>query len=204
MVKILSKSGDSLADTYDVEGSVAGIDQLETRELGIIHEMGHTVFSERLSASIRRGTSGAILQSTTWDLTIPDFPVTPFRVLGVVVVADAGRVAFAQVSLQDASGDREIPIWIWDTDNDVQSDIRIVENGAAVANLLALVPSNNGGTVPNLALGSEQPQPVGENVLFRGVTTAFGAGTVTCTALIYIAFSQIGGISSRGLPVPGW
>ena len=45
MVKILSQAGISLADLYNVEGSIAGIEQLDTRELPIVHEMSGTIFS---------------------------------------------------------------------------------------------------------------------------------------------------------------
>ena len=44
------------------------------------------------------------------------------------------------------------------------------------------------------------------DIAFRGVTSAFGAGTVVLTALIHIAFTHLGGNvpSNFGLPVPGW
>ena len=207
MVKILSQSGNSLADVYDVEGSIAGIDQLETRELPIVHEMGHTVFSERLSGSIRRISSGALAQNLTWDIIIADLPVTPTRVFGVACLVDtAGRTVVATVSVRTAvpsGGEREFPIFNFDTTQGTAT-CRIQDNGAAVANLNLL---ENGlraaGPQPSMVIGNEQPQPI-DRIAFRGLTAGFGAGTVTVTALIYIGFSQVAGISSRGLPIPGW
>ena len=199
--KILAQAGNSLADVYDVEGSIAGIDQLETRELPIVHEMGQTVFSERLSGSIRRQTTGAINQSTAWDLTLADLPATPFRILNLLVVADAARVSHCNLALQNGTG-REIPIFMWDTGEDTETTLRLVENGAAISTQTAL--TNNRRQLPSLGIGSDQPQIIGDVISFRGQTTAFGAGTVTVVALVYVAFSQLAGISSRGVPIPGW
>lgn len=203
MAKILSQSGDSLADTYDVKGSVAGIDQLETRELPIVHEMGGTLFSERLSASIRRSTTGNINQNTEWDNVLADLPATPGRILGVCVISsDANRILNASVSVQEQAGDREMPIFLWDT-NEQFLAARLVENGAAAGLFNFLANALNIGTVPSMLIGTEQPQPI-DRVSFRGDTTGFGAGTVVATMLLYVAFSQVAGISSRGLPIPGW
>jgi len=207
MVKILSQAGNSLADIYDVEGSVAGIDQLETSELPIVHEMGATVLSERLSGNIRRQSTGAIAQSTAWDIEITNFPSGIWRVLGIQVLTDAGRVNFAQVSLRDPRDQREIPLWFFDSTNDQVDDIRIEDNAGGAGNTFMLVPINKGSMgLPSMAIGTGQPQRVGD-IAFRGLTTAFGAGDVTVVALIHIAFSQVGGlggIDNRGLPVPSW
>lgn len=201
MVKILSRTGDSLADMYDVEGSISGIEHLETHTLPIMHEMGGTVFSERLGAAIRRNQTSALAQNAVWDIVSTDLPNVPFRVLGVCVLADAAaRTQFAQLSLRESTNGREVPFFSWFTTNDVESDIRIVENGAAVSNVIKLVGPTQ---LPTLGMGDTQRQHVGE-LTFRGLTAAFGAGTVTLTALVHIAFAQTGGISSRGVPIPGW
>lgn len=202
MVKILSRSGDSLADTYDVQGSIAGIETLESREVSLVHEMGGTLFSERVSGFIRRQVTGDIVQSTTFDFVNADLPNVPYRVLGVSVLASAAnKTTQAAVSLRDPISGREIPIFVWDVANDKTSLVRIVENGAASGNFLALIPNQT--LVPNMGIGSGQPQQVNE-LAFRGKSSAFGAGTVELTMLVYVAFSQIGGLSSRGLPLPGW
>jgi len=201
MVKILSQSGDSLADLYDVEGSIAGIDNLETRELPIVHEMGATIFAERLSGFVRRITTGALLQSVSYNAVITNLPAHITRILGVQVVADTGgRVSLAAVSIQQENGEREIPIYIFDSTNDSESQVRFIEN-----EVLATFESLNPGVVqvPSLLIGSPQRQRVNQ-IALRGTTLAFGAGDVTITALIYIGFTHIGEISSRGLPVPSW
>lgn len=202
MVKILSQAGDSLADLYDVEGSVAGIDHLETHELPIVHEMGATVFSERLDGTIRRATTGAIAQNIGFDLVLTDLPDGHWRVLGAAIIVDVtGRINNANICLRDADAGREIPLYVWHTTNDVESQIRIVENGAAVAAMHLLVP--NPLQTPNLGIGVGARQTVNE-ITFRGLTTGFGAGTVTASALIYIGFTHRAEISSRGVPLPGW
>ena len=134
MTKILGQAGTSLADVYDIEGSIAGVDQLLSEEVTLEHEMGGVIFSERLIGSIERLTTGALVQNTSWDLTL----VTPpgiFRVLGVYVQADVGaRSTRAQVSIRDPTSARELPLFIWDSANDLEQSIRIVENGGAVGN----------------------------------------------------------------------
>lgn len=204
MVKILSQAGRSLADVYDVQGSIAGIDQLETRELPIVHEMGATVFSERFSGAIRRSSTGAIAQSTTWDLVLTNLPATPARVFGVVVFSGGvTRLSNAMVAIRDAVDGREIPIFAWDA-NEASLDIRLVDDGNPVNTVSFLQNALSIGTLPSMIVGAGQPQEVND-IAFRGVTTAFGAGTVTTTMLLYIGFSEIAFVpSSFGLPIPGW
>lgn len=202
MTKILSRSGDSLADVYDIEGSIAGIEQLETRELPIVHEMGATLFSERFSTTTRRATTGNLLQDVNFAINLTDLPGTPTRLLGVTVLTNnAARILRAAVMVRDSVGTtRESPIWVWDAATSLP--IRLVEEGTE-ADFDVLVGSAPTIFVPNFVGGRLQPQVANEFII-RGRTTGFGAGTVFVTALYYIAFGQIGGISSRGLPIPGW
>ena len=206
MPKVLAQAGFSLADVYDVQGSIAGVDQLVTEEVHLVHEMGGTIFSERLGGAIIRATTGALNQSTTWDVITTGLPAGIWRVEGVYVQSDtAGRSDRAQVSLRDINAGREFPLFVWDATNDFQSDIRIIENGAAVGNDAALIQTSPVPNLPSLGIASGQrTQRVGEEIAFRGQTTAFGAGTITHTALIYIAFMRLRGVSSIGLPIPGW
>jgi hypothetical protein len=207
MVKILSKAGDSLADIYDVEGSIAGIDSLETKELPIVHELGATVFSERFSSNIRRGTSGGVAQSTAWDVEMANFGASTniVRILSVAVFVDTtARVDHVTVSVRDVLNGREVPIFSWDTNNGgTETAVRIVEEGAAAAETIQLIPKGANVILPTMLVGPGQPNQVPE-IAFRGITTAFGAGTVVTTVLIQQAFAQLRGVSSRGLPVPSW
>jgi len=203
VVKILSQAGNSLADIYDVEGSVAGIEQLETRELPIMHEMGGTVFSERLAGSIRRGTTAALNQSTPFDVTLAGLPQGIFRILGITVLATSGRTSHASVALRSVVQEREIPVFIWDNSDDQQSTIRLQDDGGAASDHTALIPSIS--LLPNLAIGRRQLRSVGDEIVFRGSTNAFGAGTNTLVVLVYQAFTDVGSnIAPRGLPVPAW
>ncbi len=202
-VKILSRAGSSLADTYNVVGGVAGLDRLETRETTTIHEMGGTIFSERLSGAIRRATTGPVNQSTAFDITMTGLPAGIFRVLGVTVISSSSaRVDNVQLALRDPDSGRELPFFVWDDANDVAATIRIVENGGAAGNQVALIAPNL--QIPNLGIGERQRQRVGEEIVMRGQTNAFGAGTNTLIGLVYVGFTHRGGISSRGLPIPGW
>lgn len=205
MVKILSQAGNSLADTYDVQGSVAGIEQLETRELPIVHEMGGTVFSERLGGAIVRVSSGAIAQNTNFDVVTAMLPAVPTRVLGVMIFnGTAARTSFVSVSVNDEDASRDMPIFLWDSVTGVEVLSRLEDGGSGVININVLasnVPLP--GAVPTMQFGADQPEPI-SSIAFRGRTLGFGAGTIENILYLYQGFAQIGGISSRGLPVPSW
>jgi len=205
VVKVLTQSGDSLADIYDVEGSIAGIEQLETNELPIVHEMGQTVFSERFSGNIRRLTTGDIAASASFNVFATDLPAGPFRIFGVFVFVDtASRILLASLALRNPDTGREIPLFCWDSGDDIQVRCRLVQDGAAVGTVTSLRQVQSQDALPAMGTGFGQPQRVNE-LAFRGLAEAFGAGTVECTVLIHIGFSQIRpGLSSRGLPVPSW
>jgi len=204
MVKILSKSGDSLADTYDVQGSIAGIEQLVSQDVSLVHEMGNTIFSERVSTTIRRAESGDVLQSASFNIVLVDLPAVPFRILSIACFVDtAARLDQASVALNDPDAEREIPIWLWDSVVDTEVSARFQQDGGAVGTETFLRPLQPIGAIPCFTSGRGQPQKV-PRVAFRGSTLAFGAGTVETTMLFLIGFSQIGGISSRGLPIPSW
>lgn len=203
MVKILSRAGVSLADIYDVKGSIAGSDQLLAEEIHTIHEMGGTIFAERLGGNVRRGSSTALSQNTSWDVILSGFGPTIGRILGVTVVTlNATRLTNVTLSIRDPSTDREMPIFLWDTNEQFVTG-RFQDNGGAIDNYDFLENSINVATLPSILLGTAQPEPLQE-MAFRGLTSGFGAGSVETIALMYIAFAQIEGISSFGLPIPGW
>lgn len=209
MGKILSKSGDSLADVYDVEGSIAGIDNLESANVNLVHEMGATIFSERAGGRIISIETGAIVQSVNFNqefdvsVDVPGFS----RVLGVTVISnDPSRVEQAQVSITSPTGpttsaETDLPIWAWD-EGEPNIGVSILVNGATFTSSKLLVPAQP-FAIPNLMLGNDSRAPI--NLLnFRGRSTGFGAGTVTVTALIYMVFAEPGALSNRGLPLPSW
>jgi len=204
MPKVLSQAGISLADTYDVEGSIAGIETLESRDVSLVHEMGATILSERLSGTIRRVSTAALAQNTAFDSFFTDLPAGISRILGITVFSDvAARVGQLSVMARDPTSGREQPLWVWQSTNDLEFNVRMSDNGAAAANHSFYRPIHPIRALPSLIIGGGQPQRVSD-VAFRGLTNAFGAGTVTVVLIMYIALMQVGGISSRGLPVPGW
>jgi len=207
MVKVLAQAGQSLADVYDVEGSIAGIEQLVTTDLPIVHEMGGTVFSERLSGSVRRLPTGDILQNATFDVTLSDLPLGVVRILSVLVMMNtANRIDRAQVSLRSSVSGREVPIYIWDDTLGQQTNFRTVENGSAVGNQFAMTMDQQRPVLPNVLINQGIAADITDEIVLRGLANGFGAGTVECIALVQIAHTNIGGVgnSSAGLPVPSW
>ena len=204
MVKILSQSGRSLADIYNVRGSIAGIDQLETRELPIVHEMGATVFSERFRTSVREVSSGAIAQNTDWDVILATLPATVTRILGVIVATTAvASLVRASLMLRDpiSGGGTEIPFWVWDGANSIAT--RFMDSGTIVVQDL-LLASPTLFQIPTFSGGVEQGAVPVRDLAFRGRAGGFGAGTVTTNAFIFVAFSFTPSVPSFGLPIPSW
>lgn len=205
--KILAKAGDSLADVYDVVGSIAGIETLESEEVQLVHELGATIFSERFSQTIRRGETGDINQSTAFNVVINDMPATPARIHGISVIADTDRISFCQVSLVDPISGREFPIWVWDTALDDSVNIQWVDDGGAAANDFYLRPTTVQGSIPSMVTGISNRQGAQRvrDVHLRGQSTAFGAGTVNAVLQVFIGLASVGGgVNSRGLPLPSW
>jgi len=201
MVKILSQAGRSLADMYQAVGSVAGIDQLETRELPIVHEMGATIFSERFRTTIRRLASAQLIQNATFDLELNTLPSAITRLVGVQIISDdATRISNAQFSLFDPVADQDFPVWVYSGNT---RPVRIRDGAATVAVDLLL---GEVGTLvfPAWTGGEDQGSSPVEDIRLRGLTTGFGAGNVTITAIMFIAFTFTGGVSSFGAHVPSW
>ena len=210
MVKILSQSGITLADVYNVVGSIAGIDQLESREVSLVHEMGATIFSERLTSQFVRMTSTDSLQNTEWSVTSGVVPDAIARILGISVfipLAAIDRIDDCMVSIQNGVTDREIPIMTWDDLVDPQIRVRWSDDGQAVANFLELRSSID--RLPSLMTRLDIPRGRLPVLRFRGSTAGFGAGTVEAIAIIYVVRASDptpvpGRPSSHGLPIPGW
>jgi len=202
MVKILSQSGNSLADIYDVKGSVAGIDQLETRELPIVHEMGATVFSERFSTTIRRTAATGVAQNTDINAVITNLPVMPTRLLSVGVISDDGsRILRLAIMARDPVANLEVPIWVYDAANFLPINLT---NAGAVTTFDSLLGNVQATMMPNMVGGSAQQPDMVSQLSLRGTTTGFGAGTVDVTAIFHLGFAFQRGLSSRGVPFPSW
>lgn len=197
---VQSQAGVSLSDVYDIKGGQAPIERLLTTEVPVVHEMGTTIQAERFSSTIRRRATGDIGQNTNFDSVIDDLPSGITRILGLAVLVDALRISVLTVSQRDVAGGREIPIFVWASGN-ATSGVRLVQEGAPPANTNLLIPAL--ASPISMIVGTDQPQSV-DALAIRGTTTGFGAGTVEAVLLVHIAFAAIGGISSRGLPVPSW
>jgi len=207
MPKVLAQAGDSLADVYDVVGSVAGVEELVSSDVHLSHEMGSAIFSERMGGAITPIATGNVAQSTTFDITIAIEPPGPARILGAMVVANAGgRVSIAALSVAtiDPGIEQDFPFWAWQSTvaGDVERSVRMQIQGAAVANSIQLQPGP-GVQTPLMLIGRTQRNPV-PTLRLRGSTLAFGAGTVRIEAFVYFALAFDQAVSSRGLPIPSW
>jgi len=200
--KILSQAGISLADQYDIEGSVAGVEELDSESVKTVHEMGATIFSERLGGLLRRSTTGAIAQNITFG-DVLNLPNISTRIYGIQVITDdPTRLSRVVVHARDQQATvQEHPIWVWDTVTSVS--VPIVDAGVLATHFMLSSLINIGVTSPIMLFGTTSDSPISQ-LAFRGLTAGFGAGTVTVTALIYHGFSQLGGISSYGVALPSW
>lgn len=204
MPKILSQSGISLSDVYDVEGSIAGIDELVSKDVSLIHEMGAAIHSERLVAQIHRVTTGALAQNATWDLVTATFQPVPARIVGCIAICNSpARIDHCTISVRDPNSERDIPIFAFDDQAAVDAvKIRVQENTGAVIATNALIPSLL--TIPSMIFGRPKTTGAVNEIAFRGLTTAFGAGTVATIMLLFFANAEQQGVSSHGLPLPSW
>jgi len=203
VVKILSQAGDSLADVYDVRGSIAGIDDLLSRDISLIHEMGATIFAERFRTTILRAPANAIAQSTTFNIVLAILQDSPVRVLGVQVITDdVSQLQRVAVHVRSENLARDFPIWIWDGTNAITTTME--DDGAGVATFQVLTASAQSLMLPSFAGGRDQALSA-SRVVLRGATNAFGAGTGFIRALVLLAFPEDrSGLSNRGLPIPSW
>lgn len=206
MTKILGQTGVSLADTYNIEGSIAGIEELDSRSVNLVHEMGDTIFAERLSSRIVRVATAATAQNLTFAAVITGFPATAVRILGITLLGTVAELTRAAVmvrfdgALGTAGTEQEMPIWVWD--EGTAQTVRFIDNGT-LANLNIMLPLANPNWFPNLITGPNQPEVVSQ-IVVRGLTAGFGAGTTVVTLLAHVLFAGTGGLSSEGVPIPGW
>jgi len=207
-VKILSRSGTSVGDIFDSVGSKVGVTELDVESLKGVVEFGGLVFAERIGGQIRRGTTGDIAASAGIVVEV-GMPVTPTRLLGLVVATDnAARVASCAVMPQGEQGGtfaqtQEMPIWVWDETNSTQ--VRMIDDNGAAGLLDILHPVDALLQVPSMMFGDSSPRQTTAVMAMRGAATAFGAGTVEIILLMYLAHAVAqSGLSSYGLPIPGW
>ena len=202
MVKILSQGGRSLADMYQVAGSIAGIDSLETRELPIVHEMGAVLFSERFRTTIRRVATGDMAQNTTASPAITTMPASITRIVGIQVYSDdESRVLAAAVSLQAPDNTQDFPIWVWD--GTAFAAAPIVDDGVLLTlDVLGAEPGSL--MIPSFTGGVDQGSVPVTDLRLRVTSTGFGAGTVEVMCVVYLAFTFTGGVSAFGARVPSW
>ena len=207
-VKILSQSGLSLADQYNVEGSQAPVGPLLSQEgVHLMHEMGQTIMSERLAATFVHTTSD-VPQSTNFTAEIgtplPNVPM--LRVLGIIVNQESSantQIDHLTILARDDAVfgfHSDMPMWVFDQTN--IDDIRF-SPGDGTINGNVLRPRLEYTRLPFFLVGATQREQVTE-IFMQGRTQAFGAGNLEITASVMFAFPRFEGLSSRGIPIPSW
>ena len=203
--KILAQAGSSLADIYDVQGSVIGLEELDASHVKAVHDLGGTIFSERLRGLIIRMDSTAIAQNIDFEVIAGGLPNNIQRVLNIAIVArETTRILNCSLALQTAAGTREFIIQSWDSTPDVEHRVRFFDG--VLGDHFLLVPGFN--QLPTIiAPHSDENDML--SLVFRGTASAFGAGTVTVKAWVYLlrpgpGTPTPGTPSSHGLPIPSW
>jgi len=205
--KILSQAGTSLADVYDIEGSIVGLEELDAADVKVVHDLGPQIHSERLLSFLIRVTPGGVAQNTAFNVTTGGIPDSVNRLLAITVIADGtAEITNAQASIQDPNSENEIPLWSWDSTNDVENTIQWSDGGAAVSARFLLVAKHDHPIELLTRIGDAGPMP---QIIFRGLTSGFGAGLVIPILLLHLARPDrgnpsAGSPSSHGLPVPSW
>jgi len=202
MSRILTKSGASLADVYDVEGSVAGIEELNSESVFLTHEMGATILSERLVSETTIFQTGDLLQTVDFEVFEPQ-PLVHSKIVALTVMTNqASRIGTICVGFTDSVvGLNTNPIYSFETGkgSDFTRVIRTRVDGNLV-DIGELVPSNP-AIVPVFQCGAAVDV---QRLAAIGKTLTFGAGTIQLTIMVTRVFPRLGGVSSRGLPVPSW
>jgi len=212
--KILSQAGISLADTYDVEGSIVGVEELETHEVNLVEDMGPRVMGERMKQILLRGVTTAIGAATDFNITILGSAAVPSpdcasRILGVTALIPAANVTEIEnwsLVVRDQNLQRECSVVSWDID--VDSEVKTIWNddGAGAANFIELRPLVH--QLPGL-LTRVGDLSVAPQLVFRGTSAAVVATTVVATIIVQLSRPTRvnpapGEPSSHGLPLPGW
>lgn len=197
--KILSKAGESLADLYDVKGSVAGVEELNSRDVGLQHEMGGTIFSERLRTDIIRNAPIVVAQNVTTDDTYSSFFVDrPSRIMSIEMLTDdESRLLQVTMAIR-TSPTQEIPIWAWQL-TDQSLPVRFIDAGSSAT--MQLLINQMPMTFPSMLVGDQNRVP---RLGIHFISSGFGAGTVSLTTIIHTLHVEEEGISSHGLPLPSW
>lgn len=208
---VQAQAGFSLGDIYDVVGSVVGIRSLDMDEVKAVHELGATIFSERLNANLNMMDSTSILQNVSFNIELVGFrPDVPQRLLGVSVLSNTtARLTRASLSIRgQPATSPELVFWAWDSAADPETEVRWSDNGAAVATFFMLTPLALSAIMPTmlirLGVGALMP-----SIFFRGTSSGFGAGNVRVRAILHFArpmppLVAAGDPSSHGLPLPSW
>jgi len=205
VAKVQSRVGRSLADLYDVEGSIVGIEDLLSGDVNVVHDMAWTAAAEQRTSAIRRAAT-SFAQSTDVTVEIAGLPLDNFVLQGLAVITDdESRLVNATVVARNIARTQDYPLWVWDERNTPDDAPVRLEDNNVTANFDFLIPVPGAVSPPMAMHGRNQPDRGGILELrLLARSTAFGAGTVSVTLLAMISLVNPGGLnnSAYGLPVP--
>ncbi len=203
-----------MSDSYDIEGSIVGVDNLDSSSVGLAENMGQRVFSERMTSHLLRMTSGDIAQNAAFDIVSSPFPDCPCRITNIVFIADtASRISMADLMIADPNSDVEIPIATWASgavttggSADSEAPIRFDDASAGAATVSYLRQSLPMFPQLVVRMGQAPGMPV---LKFRGLASGFGGGTVEVMCYVSHCRPNVlspapGHPSSHGLAIPSW
>jgi len=184
IIKTLTDNGRKLADLYRTRGTKFGLEAVDTTQVVLTHDMGREIGNERLAYELLWATKSGVSQSTNFNTAIT-VPFDTFQLLAVNVSTDSGDGGkFAEIYVQvDNYNSAGAPIWLWNSTTGTfmnAPDYKYTIGGAtADRDLFLPLVERTPLTLP----GREQPSVANakrtvRHIQFKGVTNAFGAGTV--------------------------
>ena len=212
MAKFESQSGAAAADTYETVGSSLDLDEVNDGQgVSFVDEMGARVMAERMNSVMARVVSSnrsqdSEISENLLGTGINPTPDAPTRIIGVTVtipLAAAGRIENIMLAIRDINLSRENIFWSWDLVNDDEVET-FYNNETTESDVLLLRSTVNLLPVMLTRAGNERVMP---QVVVRGFTSSFGAGTVTTTIVAHLmrATTQApapGEPRLPGLPIP--
>lgn len=215
MALIQGSIGHSLARIYDTVATKLNLKRIYGEDVGLTHDMGWVAFSEAFRLGIRTVAASNVAQSTAFGTVTTDLPEGPFRIMGIQVICETTTtVSNVTVSARRSDGAIEFPLFIWDATSDIEVTSRF-NPGPGTGDNILLMPTES-AQVADLPVTLLQQSPgapriraanVIDDLSIRGTTTAFGAGSVDVTAIVFLALlagpnSEVSG--PQGIPFPSW
>lgn len=209
MARTQARGGQSLALLYDLEGGkLASGAEVNDHEIALTHDLGAQLFAEALRTRIRRLEALAVAQSTAFNIILTNLPNFA-KLLGWWVHTSAASVASidnVSLWLENPAGN-SLLLWQWDS----TTGSGVVARPGGTTDLILLPSAASSAHWPQRDLifrGFNDDDSNFSNLTMRGITAAFGAGTINIRAEVLLAlfsFPAIGALGSQpAAPLPSW